>query len=102
MRSISPRCCPVKDCAEAGAAAGKTSGTASRAAANRRARSCMAAVLLSSIAESAPRRLVGGDIVGFDPAGRPDRETGLGTRGDLARGLEIAAHEGCLRGGEIR
>src|SRR6266851_10180703 len=102
MRSISPRCSPVKDCAAAGAAAGRTSGTASRAAANERARNCMVVVLLSSIAESAPWRLVAGDVVGLDPAGRPDRETRLGAGGDLARGLEVAAHEGRLGGGEIR
>src|SRR6267154_1950764 len=36
------------------------------------------------------------DVVGLDPSGRADRETGLGTRGKLARGLAVDAKEGGL------
>src|SRR5512139_4187495 len=59
-------------------------------------------VLLCSMAPRALRRLVAGEVVGLHPAGRADRETGLGPRSNLARGLHVAAHEGRLRGCEIR
>ena len=46
-------------------------------------------------------RLEGGDVVGLHPAGRADRKAGLGAGGELARGPQVAAREGGLRGGEI-
>src|SRR6516225_5285472 len=48
------------------------------------------------------RWLVAGNIVSLDPPRRADREAGLGAGGNLARRLDIAAHEGGLGGGEIR
>src|SRR6478752_1721549 len=100
--SISPRWSALNDCARAGAAAGSASRTANSAAARGREARFMVFVLLSSMAPRALRRLVAGEVVGFHPTGRADRETGLGPRSNLARGLHVAAHEGRLRGCEVR
>src|SRR5262245_64039132 len=58
-------------------------------------------VLLSSAAQSALRGFEAGEVVGFDPARRADGKARLGAGGDLARGLDVAADECRLRGGEI-
>src|SRR5262245_46784152 len=97
MRSISLRCSPVKDCARAGAAAGTVRRSATSAATNGREANFIGGHPSSLAAERALRWLQAGEIVGFDPAGRPNRKARLGARGDLARGLEVAAHEGRLR-----
>src|SRR5664279_5898527 len=41
------------------------------------------------------------DIVGAHPGGRAYGQAGLGAGRELARRLDVAAHEGGLRGGEI-
>src|SRR5215831_10059762 len=46
-------------------------------------------------------RLDADDVVGAHPGGRTDGQAGLGARGELPRGLDVAAVEGSLRGGEI-
>src|SRR5262245_39468087 len=101
MRSISLRCSPVKDCARAGAAAGTVARSANSAATNGRETNFIGVHPLLLAAERALRWLQAGEIVGFDPAGRSDRKARPGARGDFTRGLEVAAHEGRLRGGEI-
>src|SRR5262245_23614479 len=101
MRSISLRCSPVKDCACAGAAAGTATRSANSAAVNGREENFIGIRPLSRAAERALRWLQAGEIVGFDPAGRSDRKAPPRARGDLALGLDVAAHEGRLRGGEI-
>src|ERR1700733_6512530 len=47
------------------------------------------------------RRLGGDDVVGPDPTGGTDGETGLGPRGQFARGLVVAAKIGGLSRGQI-
>src|SRR5262245_40143707 len=101
MRSTSLRCSPVNVCARAGAAAGTATRSANSAAANGREVNFIGVGPLSRAAERALRWLQAGEIVGFDPPGRSDREARPRARGDLARGLDVAAHEGGLRGGEI-
>src|ERR1700691_4818632 len=46
-------------------------------------------------------RLGGDDVVGPDPSGGADRETGFRTRGEVACGLVVAAQISGLRGGQI-
>src|SRR6201999_2169344 len=46
-------------------------------------------------------RLGGDDVVGPDPPGGADRETGFRARGEIARGLVVAAQISGLRGGQI-
>src|SRR5499427_11012531 len=58
-------------------------------------------VLLSSGAQAALWGLEAGEVVGLDPARRADGKARLGAGGNLARGLEVAADESRLRGGEI-
>src|ERR1700712_4161559 len=43
----------------------------------------------------------GDDVVGLDPSGRADCETGFGARGEIARGLVVAAQEGRLRRSQV-
>src|SRR6516225_889403 len=104
MRSISVRCVALKDCAWAGAA-GSASRTANSAATHGpthgRRSNVIIVVLLSSAAQGALRGLEAGEVVGFDPARRADGKAHLGAGGNLARGLEVAADESRLRGGEI-
>src|SRR4029077_4949787 len=59
-------------------------------------------VLLSSTALSAFWGIEAGKIVGPDPAWRSDRKGVLCPGGKLARGLEVAADVGRLRGREVR
>src|SRR5262245_28070609 len=101
MRSISLRCSPVKVCARAGAAAATATRSANSAVANGREANLIGVRPLSRAAERALRWLQAGEIVGFDPAGRSDGKARPRARGDLARGLDVAAHEGRLRGREI-
>src|SRR5204863_429234 len=99
---ISPRWSALIVCAAAGAADGRLSASANSAAARSRNLMFMFLILLAagavrpSLAKCAVRRLVAGDVVSLDPAGRADREAGLGARGELARGAQLAAHEGGL------
>src|SRR6202171_6615864 len=47
------------------------------------------------------QRLCSDDIVGLDPSGRADGETGFRARGEFARGLVVAAQKGGLRRSQI-
>src|SRR5258708_33631401 len=49
------------------------------------------------VAVLARRRLCSDDIVGLDPTGRADGETGFRARGEIACGLVVAAKIGGLR-----
>src|SRR5437773_11480817 len=100
MRSISLRCASLKD----SLARERQTGPAGP----QTARQHMGAhqisssfVLLSSGAQGALRGLEAGEVVGLDPARRADGKAGLGAGGNLARGLEVAADERRLRGGEL-
>ena len=87
--------------AAAPSAAMASNGGAGKA--QRRRRKVMAVIPCRSL--SVGWRVLGDltldDVVGLHPGGRADRQTGLGARGELARGLDVAAREGGLRGGEI-
>src|SRR3981081_2814667 len=53
------------------------------------------------VAVLAGHRLGSDDVVGLDPSGRADRETGFCARGEFARGLVVATQEGGLRRSQI-
>src|SRR2546422_8143906 len=55
-------------------------------------------VLVSLTAQRALWRFVARDVVCFYPTRRSDRGPGLGARGNLTRGLDVAAPENCLCG----
>src|SRR5436190_14106664 len=59
-------------------------------------------VLLSSTPHGAFWGLEAGEVVGLDPAWRSDGKAGFGPGSKFARGLDVAADESRLRGGEIR
>src|SRR5258708_2186231 len=56
---------------------------------------------VSLVALLAGQRLCCDDVVGLDPSGCADGETGLGARGEFARGLVVAAKESGLRRREV-
>src|SRR5450755_956905 len=108
MVSISPRWTSEKLCADAvGGAPHRAS--ASRAGTSRRnegiGRSSWRKPVFENVCSRlflvALQRLCSDDIVGLDPSGRADGETGFRARGKFARGLVVAAKEGGLCGSQI-
>ncbi len=102
MRSISPRCAAVKDCACAEPRRAAPAGP--RTARQRHGRRSNVIIVRPSVIR--PRKaLCGGLRLAMSSAltqpGEPTGKARLGAGGDLARGLDVAAHEGRLRGGEI-
>src|ERR1700738_129187 len=53
------------------------------------------------VALLAGQRLCGNDIIGLDPSGGADRETGFCARSEIAGGLVVAAKKGGLCGSQI-
>src|SRR5437868_4946921 len=105
--SISPRCGSEKLCADASA------GTPHNASANsadwklrsegigkssraKQAKVSRSRLLKRLVVLLAGHRPGADDIVGLDPTGRADGETGLGARGELACRLVVAAQKGGL------
>src|ERR1700681_4831275 len=100
MRSISLRWGSENVCARA--RPGTTmSAMAATAAARRRGAKVIVIILPASRAGCSRRCFEARNVVGLHPAGRSDRETGLGPHGKLAGGRIIAAGKGGLRRGEI-
>src|SRR6185437_1012283 len=102
MVSISVRCGAENSAALAMKGAAAVSSTAP-ARAKRRERGIMFGRPLREtlIAEGPLRRLQVRDVVGAHPGGRADGEAGLGARGELTRGADVAAGGGGLRRGEV-
>src|SRR5258707_15798298 len=53
------------------------------------------------VAVLAGQRLCSDDVVGLDPTGGADGETGFGTRGEVAGGLVVAAKKRGLGGSQV-
>src|ERR1700720_103909 len=106
MVSMSPRWPSEKLCADAEGGVPQ-SASANSAGASRRNEGICKILLVKAgfvtglnlflVAVLTGQRLCSDDIVGLDPSGRADGETGFRARGELARGLVIAAEKGGLR-----
>src|SRR5690242_21833808 len=101
IRSTSSRCGFENSSAEDAPGAAKVRTTALAAARMRNFDVMVLGPCGLSGAGGGIRRLDVDDIVGTYPGGRADRKTRLGTRGELARGFDVAAREGGLRGSEV-
>src|ERR1700730_6518789 len=58
-------------------------------------------VFLVAVAVLAGQRLCSNDVVGLDPTGGTDGETGFGARGEVAGGLVVAAKKRGLGGSQV-
>src|ERR1700720_2108087 len=113
MVSISPRWLSEKLCADAEGSVPQ-SASANNAGASRRSEGIGKFLLVKAgvrkfvrrlnsflVALLAGRRFGTDDVVGLDPSGRADSETGFCTRGEVARGLVVVAKEGGLCGSQV-